>query len=230
MHISLTTTLPLLSALLTLTTAKQSTDANGCSTFEPTSAYQIYSSLPDLSIDLTIPNYNSNLTNSTTNSTRLSRRSAAKDHPRPRRSAHIPFTFYVSQDADNTNAQDLIVGFANLPCSGPGPFSFEFNFVPQSAYLTSGQGQINMFRVDTAEAGVGDAPTWNSIGPVTGSLVGTFELPTVGSDEPVLLYLNQLVCQKELVLRFGITRYSSEKGSVAYMNAGGMGLRERNGC
>lgn len=230
MHLSLTTTLPLLSALLTLTTAQQSTDANGCSTFEPTSAYQIYSSLPDLSTDLTIPNFNSNLTNSTANSTRLSPRRAARHHSPSRRSARIPFEFYVSQDADNANAQDLVVGFANLPCYGPGPFSFEFNFVPQSAYFTAGQGQINMFRVDAAAGGVGDAPTWNSVEPVTGSLVGTFELPTVGSDEPVLLYLNQLVCQEDLVLRFGITRYSSEGGSVAYMNAGGMGLRERNGC
>ena len=60
--------------------------------------------------------------------------------------------------------------------------------------------------------------------------MGTFELPATGSDESALLYLNQLVCQEELVLRFGITQYSSEAGSVAYMNSGGMGLRERNGC
>lgn len=85
-----------------------------------------------------------------------------------------------------------------------------------------------MFRVNTPN--VGPAPTWNSIGPLTGSLVGTFELPTTGSDEPALLFLNQLACEDELVLRFGITRYSSEAGAVAYMNSGGMGLRERNGC
>ncbi len=102
--------------------------------------------------------------------------------------------------------------------------------MPQSAYFASGQGQINMFRVDTQDLGDDGGPTWNSVEAVTGSLVGTFELPTVGSEEPVVLFLNQLVCQEELVLRFGITRYSSEEGSVAYMNAGGMGLRERNGC
>ena len=85
-----------------------------------------------------------------------------------------------------------------------------------------------MFRVDTLA--LGDAPTWNDIEPLTGSLVGTFELPAVGSEEPALLFLNQLVCQDQLVLRFGISRYSDEGGSVAYINAGGMGLRERNGC
>lgn len=87
---------------------------------------------------------------------------------------------------------------------------------------------MNMFRINAAS--LGDTPTWNSIEPVTGSLVGTFELPATGSDAPVLLYLNQLACQDALMLRFGITRYSRQGGSVAYMNAGGMGLRERNGC
>lgn len=134
----------------------------------------------------------------------------------------------MSQNANNTAAQDLVVAFAGLPCGGPGPFSFEFNFQPQDEYFSKGQGQINMFRVNTQD--LGDAPTWNSIEPLTGSLVGTFELPTTGSDKPVLLYLNQLVCQEEVVLRFGITRYSSEKGIVVYLNSGGMGLRERNGC
>lgn len=221
------TTLPIVSALPFLATAQQSTDANGCATFEPTSAFQIYSSFPDLSVDLTIPDFN-NATNSTTSRTRRSSRIQRRHGSIARRSAHIPFTFFVSQDANNTNEQDLVVSFAGLPCSGPGPFSFEFNFVPQSAYFTEGQGQIDMFRVNTDD--LGDSPTWNSVDPLTGSLVGTFELPTTGSDEPALLYLNQLVCQDELVLRFGVTSYSSESGSVAYINANGMGLRERNGC
>lgn len=227
MYLSFTTTISLLSILLTLTTAQESTDANNCSTFEPTSAYQIYSSSPDLSTDLTIQNYG-NATNSTTNSTSLSSRSNEGHASNSRRSAHIPFYFYVSQDAGDTNNQDLVVAFAGLPCTGPGPFSFEFNFQPQSAYFSQGQGQINMFRVNTLD--LGGFPTWNSVTPLTGSLVGTFNLPTVGSDAPVLLYLNQLACQDGLVLRFGISQYSDEGGSVAYINAGGIGLRERNGC
>ena len=231
MHLFLTTTLPLLCTLLTLTTAQRGPNSNSCTIHEPTSAYQIYSSLPDLTTDLTIQDYGSgNLTNGTTNSTRLSPRgSNGGFHPQSRRSARIPFTFHVSQDAGNTNRQDLVVAFAHLPCYGPGPFSFEFNFRPQSAYFARGQGQINMFRVDTRS--LGDSPTWNGIEDVTGALVGTFELPRTGAgDEPKLLFLNQLVCQEELVLRFGITQYSSEEGSVAYLNRGGMGLRERSGC
>ncbi|KAM0802069.1 hypothetical protein BDR22DRAFT_887741 [Usnea florida] len=147
-----------------------------------------------------------------------------------RRSAHIPFQFRVSLDANGANAQDLVVAFTNLTCTGPGPFSFEFNFVPQSSYFTTGQGQINMYRVNTATLGT-TAPTYNSIAPLTGSLIGTFELPSPGTGAgPVLLYLNQLVCQSAIVLRFGIARDSGAAGSVAYLNAGGMGLRERSGC
>ena len=121
MQLSFVITLPLISTLLILTTVQGSADANNCSTFGPTSAYQIYSSHPDLSTDLTIQ------TNGTANSTRLSSRSNEKRHSsKSRRAAHIPFTFSVSQDAGNTNNQDLVVAFAGLPCYGPSPFSFEF--------------------------------------------------------------------------------------------------------
>ena len=160
MHLSVTTTLPLISTLLALTTAQESTDANGYSTSEPTSAYQIYSSFPDLTVNLATQ-VSSNVTNGTaTNGTTNSKRFSSptnKYGSKSRRSAHIPFTFHVSQDASNTKSEDLVVAFANLPCSGPGPFSFEFNFQPQSAYLTKGQGQINMFRVDVQS--LGNAPS-----------------------------------------------------------------------
>ena len=259
MHLSLATGLPLLCTLLPLTTAQRPPGPpgppgsppgsppgppgppgpppgphGGCSIHEPTSAYQIYSSYPDVSIDLSTRGHygggsgnNGTTTTTNNNSTRLSPRVP-----------NIPFAFHVSQGAGNTDRQDLVVAFAHLPCYGPGPFSFEFNFVPQSAYFARGQGQINMFRVDNdaprrpggGPDNDGATPTWNSIEARTGSLVGTFELPKKGGDEPKLLFLNQLVCQEELVLRFGITQYSAEEGSVAYLNRGGMGLRERSGC
>ena len=84
-----------------------------------------------------------------------------------------------------------------------------------------------MYRVNAQN--LGSAPTYNSIDPLTGPLIGTFDLPSQGSDTPQLFYLNQLVCQSTIVLRFGIAKDSGRGGSVAYMNTGGMGLRERNG-
>lgn len=224
MHLSLTNTLPLLTTLLPLTTAQTSFDPNGCPIYEPTAAYNIYSYDPDTTSYLTGPNaITSRALADAANSTE-----DYIENPNSAKFRRAPFLFEVSKGLGDSDYQDLVVVFSGLPCNGPGPFSFEFNFVPQSAYFEQGQDQINMFRVNTAN--LGDSPTYNSIEAITGSLVGTFELPPVGSDEPKLLFLNQLVCQNELVLRFGITRYSSGSGIVSYMNSNGMGLRERNGC
>ena len=204
MHFSFGTALSLLSILPSLITAQQSTGGIACQIFAPTSAYAIYSDQPDRSDDLTY-SLGPNAVNTTDN----------------------PFNFVVQKGAGNTDAQDLIVYFTGLPCYGPGPFSFEFNFDPANVLKDEGQGQINVFRVNLPIPGNG-VPTFNNIEPVTGSLIGTFELPMDG--QPRLLYLNQLVCQPTIVLRFGITRYSSQAGTVAYVNANGFGLRERNGC
>ena len=206
MHSYFTTALPLLSILPSLITAKQVTGRNACQIFGPTSAYAIFSDQPTNSQDLTF-SLGDNAGNTTGK----------------------PFDFEVSKGTGDTDEIDLVVFFTGLPCSGPGPFSFEFNFDPANVLVDEGQGQINMFRVDASvqAAGAG-APTWNSVGPATGSLIGTFELPMDGQAR--VLYLNQLVCQPTIVLRFGITRYSSQAGTVAYVNANGFGLRERNGC
>ncbi len=142
--------------------------------------------------------------------------------------AGIAFEFRVSQDAGGTNNVDLVVSFANLPCGkSPGPFSFEFNFVPNDGYSSTGEGQINVFKVN---GNLGNRPTYNSVDAATGSLIGTFELPT-GSDanQPKLIFINQLVCEPTINLRFGISQYSSSAGAVAYFNQNGMGLRERSG-
>lgn len=230
MHLSLTNTLPLLTTLLPLTTAQRSFDPKGCPLYEPTAAYNIFSDDPNTTRYLTGPNaITSRALADAANSTEDYL--GTEDHlenPHSAKFRRAPFRFEVSKGPGNSVYQDLVVVFSGLPCNGPGPFSFEFNFVPQSAYFEQGQDQINMFRVNTAN--LGDAPTYASVEPLTGSLVGTFELPPVGSDQPKLLFLNQLVCQNELVLRFGITRYSSQGGIVSYMNSNGMGLRERNGC
>ena len=65
---------------------------------------------------------------------------------------------------------------------------------------------------------------------MTGSLVGTFELPNDSdSKSPQLTFINQLVCEPTINLRFGITEYSSGAGAVVYFVRDSMGLRERDG-
>ena len=85
-----------------------------------------------------------------------------------------------------------------------------------------------MFRVDTPA--LGDAPTWNSIRPLTGALVGTFDFPDNEDARPAVFFLNQLLCADEVVLRFGISLDGTGEAAVAYVNSGGMGLRVRGGC
>lgn len=155
------------------------------------------------------------------NSTRTHRLSA--------RSANFPFVFTVSQGAGGVNQTELVVTFNNLHCppASYGPYSFEFNFVPEAAYNSFGNNQINMFRLP---AQLPAHPTYNNIQPIKGSLIGTFELPTgTASNEPKLIFINQLVCVNSINLLFEIAQTSSEAGSVIYINKDGMGLRERSG-
>lgn len=86
-----------------------------------------------------------------------------------------------------------------------------------------------MFKINGALPAEG--PTFNNVRGLTGSLIGTFQLPTgQDAERGKLIFINQLVCEKTINLRFGITQDSSEAGSVAYFNSKGMGLRERSGC
>ncbi len=140
----------------------------------------------------------------------------------------LAFDFRVSQDAGNTNDVDLVVSFTNLPChDSPGPFSFEFNFVPNAGYSSSGEGRISVFKIN---GDLGAGPTYNSVSAATGNLLGTFELPTGSkAGQPKLIFIDQMGCEPTINLRFGIAQYSSAAGAVAYFNRNGMGLRERSG-
>ena len=183
----------------------------------PSAAFQIYKDQPDKSMNLGSSNSSGN--------------SSTAMAFRPRNLAYrgVPFSFQVSQGPNNTNEQDLVVSFANLPCppASRGAYSFEFNFVPDAQYSSSGKGQIDFFKINGA---LPNPPTYNTVQPITRSLIGTFELPT-GSDAstPKLIFINQLVCEPTINLRFAITQSSSQAGAVAFFQRDGIGLRERSG-
>ena len=179
-------------------------------------------SIPATIIDSTISSATDSSATSSPTSGGSKRLARSKIHP-------MPFLFHVSQDANNANAEDLVVSFKNLPCppAAHGPYSFEFNFQPGTTYSSTGQNQINMFKIN---GDLPPKPTYNNIAAMTGNLMGTFELPT-GSEAagPKRIFINQLVCESTISLRFGITQSSPEAGAVAYLQQDGTGLIDRAG-
>ena len=137
--------------------------------------------------------------------------------------------FKVSKGVDNSDAEDLVVSFTDLQCplASPGPYSFEFNFVPEADYTSTGSNQINVFKINGTLPAM---PTYNNLDSITASMIGTFNLPT-GEDAkfPKLFLINQLVCEPEISLRFGISQYSSGAGAVAYISSDTIGVRELDG-
>lgn len=141
--------------------------------------------------------------------------------------------FQVSQ-GDNANFEnDLIVAFRNVPCppAGQGPYSIEFLFQPGSdTYYTYSGKRIDMFSITGP---LPANPTWNNLESLRGSLIGSFSLPIPGTPEASQekrVFINQLVCQPEIDLRFSITNDSPEAGSVNYYQRSGRGLQLRYGC
>ena len=214
MLLSLTTALFLFSSLSVALPGRNALRARS-NINSPNAAFQIYSANPDKSMNL-----GSTASETGTSTTTYGRRQLA--------SRDYPFYFHVSKGPNNSDREDLIVSFRNLPCNtSHGPYSFEFDFAPEPEYSSEGEGQINVFKLNGE---LPSAPTFSNIAAMTGSLIGTFELPS-GSDanSPHLTFINQLVCEPTINLRFGITEYSSGAGAVVYFVKDSMGLRERDG-
>ena len=216
MLLSLSTALLFLCALSTALPNTNILHARNGGVVGPSAAFQVYSADPDKVMSV-------GPSNSTGNSTSTMR-------PRKLFFRGVPFNFHVSQGPDNTDVEDLVVSFAGLPCppADHGAYSFEFNFMPEAQYTSSGEGQINVHKIN----GDVSAPTYNNIQAITGSLIGTFELPPANSPDaniPKLIFINQLVCEPTINLLFGLSEYSSQEGAVAYFQQDGMGLRERSG-
>lgn len=150
------------------------------------------------------------------------------------------FSFATSQEANNVNERDLIASFKNVPCPpvGRGPYQIEFLYVPDSRYSASGNTRIDIFAINAdlpaitfPDGSVSEIPTWVTTGRQTGSLIGTFTLPT-GAEAGVqrLITINSVVCRPTINLRFSITNDSPKAGNVNYFSSTAAGLRIRFGC
>ncbi|KAL6713267.1 hypothetical protein ACLMJK_008732 [Lecanora helva] len=138
--------------------------------------------------------------------------------------------FAVSQGSGGTNKLDLIVSFTNVPCppAGRGPYNIQFLYSNSTRAGYSGTGNptidVKAITAPLPKNKVGDTvipyPTWENMEDKTGSLIGTFRLPsTSNGEDPTktkLFFINSSTCQSTINLRFGVTSSSTAAGSVVY--------------
>lgn len=163
--------------------------------------------------------------------------------------AEIHSDFSLSQAADAASQHDLVATFENLAgpadtrCSGQsvtGAYTLEFAFDPKDVYSVSGGNKrVDVFNIDGDIPQKFDGhreyysdPNWNNIGPLTGALVGGFEVPKVGGKEKVVAVVKGVspVCKLQYNFRLSFSDSSKAAGSMDYTQANTTGLRMRFGC
>ncbi len=74
-------------------------------------------------------------------------------------------------------------------------------------------------------------PNWNNIGPLTGALVGSFEVPTGKKGKVVQVVKGvQKVCRMQYNWRLSFTNSNPGAGSIQYTQVNVTGLRFKHGC
>ena len=141
--------------------------------------------------------------------------------------ANGPFTtpFSVSQDIGK---RDLIASFT-IPAGAYG-CQLEFDYEPNPSASVTGLGDPQLLNVFALPAALPATVTWDSITPVTGSLVGTWSFPT-GADLAVqkTIVVNSFVCAPTMNFRFQ-TANEGAKGAVSDPEDGASGLRISYNC
>lgn len=154
--------------------------------------------------------------------------------------------FHLSQEANAANQHDLVasyrnqVGPADPHCPGQeikGPYTLEFQFDARDAFTSSGANkQIDVFDIDgdipqqfDGHREYFSVPNWDNIGPLTGALVGSFEVPAAAKVIRVVHNV-QKVCRMQYNFRLSFSDSNMAAGSVDYMQVNTTGLRLRFGC
>lgn len=157
--------------------------------------------------------------------------------------------FHLSQDANAANQHDLVASYVNQNDPADprcdysaikGPYTLEFEFDPQDAFSASGSNKrIDVFNIDgdipkrfDGHREYYDIPNWNNIGPLTGALVGSFEVPKAGEKGKVSAVVHgvQPVCKVQYNFRLSFSDGNKGAGSVDYAQVNTTGLRMRFGC
>ena len=141
--------------------------------------------------------------------------------------ANGPFTtpFSVSQDIGK---RDLIAAF-NIPAGAYG-CQLEFDYEPNPSASVTGLGNPQLLNVFALSAALPATVTWDSIAPVTGSLLGTWSFPT-GADLSVqkTIVVASFACRPTMNFRFQ-TANEGAKGAVSDPEDGASGLRITYNC
>jgi hypothetical protein len=145
----------------------------------------------------------------------------------PETSSPAGNTIDISQDIGR---KDLLASFT-IPTGVVGPCTLQFDYQPgHGAYVwgTGNPQQINVYAINGPLPG---SPTWNSVEPLSGSNVGTFNFPTGDDLNVAKVYtINSFVCSSNMNFRFEVANTWSVKGGVYDVEDANSGLRVSYGC
>src|SRR5579871_623990 len=138
------------------------------------------------------------------------------------------------QPSININQQigfvDTIASFSGIPSSAYG-CTLEYNFKPSSNALVYGTGNPQVINVFALPETLPSPITWDSLGPVTGSLVGTWQFPTGAAlNSPQKIFINSFACTPTMNFRFEVADTWSVYGGISDVDTASSGLSIAYNC
>ncbi len=131
--------------------------------------------------------------------------------------------FTISQEADASNKQDVLVEF-DIPA---GSYGCQLEAFFPAGYSIQSSGETLVYVYSTDKNPSRDV-TW-ATAPAPVSQVGTIEFASDPS-KPTTEVINSFVCQPETTYRLSIGRDFTAAGSVSFAQTVGAGLRITHNC
>lgn len=134
--------------------------------------------------------------------------------------------FTISQDAGQTNRQDVFIEFAVPP--GSYGCQLEVLFPPNYPIQASGQTQVYVYSTDKnlSRSPQGIDVSWNN-SPAAVSQIGTVIFEQNPTTKKVI---NSVVCKPKLTFRLSISRDQTAAGFVSFLQSAAAGLRLTYNC
>jgi len=138
------------------------------------------------------------------------------------------------QPSININQQigfvDTIASFSGIPGGATG-CTLEYNFVPNPNAQVYGTGNPQVINVFALPETLPSPITWNTLAPVTGSLVGTWQFPTGAAlNSPQKIFINSFVCTPTMNFRFEVADTWSVYGGISDVDTASSGMTIAYNC